>query len=49
VTHFAVDLQGLGFRLGEALLQEMRDPPNPPLRELFPMQLTLGDSDSFRP
>jgi DNA-binding LacI/PurR family transcriptional regulator len=48
LTHFAVDLQGLGFRLGEALLQEMQDGRKPPVQELFPMQLTLGDSDSMR-
>lgn len=49
LTHFAVDLQGLGMRLGESLLQEMQDNRLPPVRELFPMQLTLGDSDSIRP
>ena len=48
VTHFTVDLQGLGFRLGEALLQEMRDSSKPPVQELFPMRLSLGDSNSIR-
>lgn len=48
VTRFAVDLQSLGMRLGQALLQEMQDNRQPPMRDLFPMQLTLGDSDSIR-
>jgi DNA-binding LacI/PurR family transcriptional regulator len=49
VTRFPADLQGLGVRLGEALLQEMRDDRQPPVQELWPMRLTLGDSDAIRP
>jgi DNA-binding LacI/PurR family transcriptional regulator len=46
LTHFSVDLQGLGVRLGEALLLEMQDRRRAPVQELFPMRLSLGDSDS---
>ncbi len=49
VTRFTTDLQGLGVRLGEALLQEMRDGQQPPVQELWPMHLLPGDSDSYRP
>lgn len=49
VTRFTVDLQSLGVRLGEALLLEMQDNRQAPVQELFPMQLTIGDSDSIRP
>ena len=49
VTRYASDLQGLGVRLGEALLREMRNPGADPVQERWPMQLTLGDSDSVRP
>lgn len=49
VTRYGSDLQGLGVRLGEALLREMRTPGADPVQERWPMQLTLGDSDSFRP
>ena len=49
VTRFSTDLQGLGFRLGEALLQAMRESDKPPVQELWPMYLTVGDSDSLRP
>ena len=48
VTRYTSDLQGLGVRLGEALLREMRNPGEAPVQELWPMQLTLGDSDPAR-
>lgn len=42
-THFATDLLGLGDRLGFALQAAMRG--DPPLRELWPMTLRVGNSD----
>jgi DNA-binding LacI/PurR family transcriptional regulator len=42
-THFATDLLGLGDRLGAALQAAMRG--NPPVQELWPMQLRVGQSD----
>lgn len=42
-THFATDLFGLGHRLGVALQAAMRG--DPPIQELWPMQLRLGKSD----
>ena len=49
VTRFTTDLQGLGVRLGEVLLQEMRESRKPAVQELWPMQLVIGDSDTSRP
>ena len=46
VTRFTADLQGLGVRLGEVLHQQIRAPGHaPPIQQLWPMQLTVGDSD----
>jgi len=42
-THFATDLLGLGDRLGFALQAAMRG--DPPVQELWPMQLRVGRSD----
>ena len=42
-THFATDLLGLGDRLGFALQAAMRG--DPPVQELWPMQLRVGHSD----
>lgn len=42
-THFATDLQSLGGRLGSALQAAMRG--EPPIQELWPMQLRVGKSD----
>ena len=42
-THFTTDLPGLGERLGAALLAAMRG--EPPIQELWPMQLRVGESD----
>lgn len=42
-THFATDLLGLGDRLGFALQSTMRG--DPPVQELWPMQLRVGKSD----
>jgi DNA-binding LacI/PurR family transcriptional regulator len=45
VTRFSADLPGLGVRLGEILHQEMRARGDDPVRELWPMQLSAGESD----
>lgn len=45
VTRFTADLPGLGERLGEILHREMRERGEAPIRELYPMQLTVGASD----
>lgn len=42
-THFATDLLALGERLGVALQAAMRG--DPPIQELWPMQLRVGKSD----
>lgn len=39
------DLQGLGERIGEALLREMRMPNEPRVKELWPMQVLPGETD----
>ena len=45
VTSFDSDLKGLGERLGEALLREMRSPGADKVQELWPMQLRDGATD----
>jgi DNA-binding LacI/PurR family transcriptional regulator len=49
LTRYTTDLQALGMRFGEALLSEMRNPAEAPVHEIWPMQLTLGDSDPALP
>jgi len=48
VTRHSSDLQGLGRRLAEVLLHEIRKDGKAPVQELWPMRLALGDSDSIR-